>query len=105
MCRHGGTRYQRWPPCRDLLPQFVLLGLGFVVFDVVPHLLLGWVRRAEHQNLAQSILVSVKNPTVIALTILWMAGVGRMLMRAGLDAQQAHRLADPPRSGRQPRPL
>lgn len=56
------------------LLQFVLLGLAFVVFDVVPQLLY----RGD-----QSILLAVKNPTVIAMTMLWMAGVGRILMGSG----------------------
>lgn len=60
---------------RDFLLQFVLLGLAFAVFDVLPRLLI---------KVDESILLAVKNPTVIAMTILWMVGVGRTLMHSAL---------------------
>jgi hypothetical protein len=68
---------------RDFLLQFVLLGIAFVVFDVIPGLLISQLAQ-DQQNLWQSVLVSAKNPTVIAMTILWLAGVGRTLMRSAV---------------------
>ena len=59
------------------LLQFALLGIAFVIFDVLPELLMP-------QWIPQEIFVAVKNPTVIAMTILWMVGVGRELMRSAV---------------------
>jgi hypothetical protein len=71
---------------RAFLLQFVLLGIAFVIFDVVPGLLISELVAQDRQDLWRSVLVSAKNPTVIAMTILWMVGVGRTLMRSSLAA-------------------
>ncbi|WP_020523568.1 hypothetical protein [Catelliglobosispora koreensis] len=59
------------------LLQFAWLGVAFVIFDVLPELLMP-------QWFPKEVFVAVKNPTVIAMTLLWMAGVGRELMRSAL---------------------
>ncbi len=61
------------------LLQWVILGLAFVVFDVIPTLLIGLLVPADAQDVVHATLVAVKNPTVIAMTILWMAGVAYTL--------------------------
>jgi hypothetical protein len=61
------------------LLQWVILGLAFVVFDVIPAVLIGLLVPADTQNVVNATLVAVKNPTVIAMTILWMAGIAHTL--------------------------
>ncbi len=61
------------------LLQWVILGLAFVVFDVIPMLLIGRFVPEGSQTVVNATLVAVKNPTVIAGTILWMAGVAHAL--------------------------
>ena len=61
------------------LLQWVILGLAFVVFDVIPTLLIGRLVPADAQSTVNATLVAVKNPTVIALTILWLAGIAYVL--------------------------
>ncbi len=65
---------------RDFLLQFVVLGVAFVLLDVIPEGAVRlWVPQ-ERQALVNAIMLAVKNPTVIAMTMLWMIGVGRVLM-------------------------
>ncbi|SIM84798.1 hypothetical protein [Micromonospora cremea] len=65
---------------RDFWFQFLVLAAAFVVLDVLPTTAIALWVPDERQNLMNSVLVSAKNPTVIAFTILWMIGVGRTLM-------------------------
>jgi hypothetical protein len=63
--------------------QFAVLGVAFVLLDVLPGLAIAqWVAE-ERRELVTAVLVSVKNPTVIAFTFIWMTGVGRRLMLDG----------------------
>lgn len=55
------------------LLQWVILAIAFVIFDVVPNLLIS-------SPFVTAVLVAVKNPTVIAFTLLWMAGIAYGLM-------------------------
>ncbi|GLW05402.1 hypothetical protein Misp01_05320 [Microtetraspora sp. NBRC 13810] len=64
----------------DFVLQFVLLGAAFVVLDVLPGLAVGHWVAAGSRELVMSILVAAKNPTVIAFTFVWMAGVARLLV-------------------------
>jgi hypothetical protein len=78
-------RWQRFTAGIDSRPvafwlQFVLLAVAFVLLDVLPELAVAKLVPASAQNLVSALLVSIKNPTVIALTMLWMVGVGRALM-------------------------
>ncbi|MEU8001872.1 hypothetical protein AB0B66_11980 [Catellatospora sp. NPDC049111] len=70
---------------RDFLLQLLVLGIAFVVFDVLPETAISLWAPEERKDLLQAILVSVKNPTVIAMTILWMVGVGHQLAASRLD--------------------
>ncbi|RLP86439.1 hypothetical protein EAD98_28730 [Micromonospora sp. CV4] len=65
---------------RDFWFQFLVLAAAFVVLDILPTAAIALWVPDERQNLVSSVLVSVKNPTVIAYTILWMLGIGRTLM-------------------------
>ncbi|MEV4411652.1 hypothetical protein [Catellatospora sp. NPDC049609] len=65
---------------RDFLLQFLVLGIAFVLFDVIPEGAVALWTPEERRPLATAILIGVKNPTVIAMTMLWMIGVGRALL-------------------------
>jgi hypothetical protein len=61
--------------------QFVVLGLAVVAFEYVPNVAMArWISE-PHRQLAVALWVATKNPTVIAVTILWMTGVAHELMR------------------------
>jgi hypothetical protein len=65
---------------RDFLAQFLVLGIAYLIFGALPELAISlWVPE-QRQDQIQAILVSAKNPTVIAMTILWIVGVGHHLM-------------------------
>ncbi|MEV4218397.1 hypothetical protein [Nonomuraea sp. NPDC049725] len=62
--------------------QFLVLGAAFTVLDVLPTLAVDqWAGQAR--DLVTALLVSVKNPTVIAFTFVWMTGVATRLMLSG----------------------
>ncbi|GAA3168135.1 hypothetical protein GCM10010466_68180 [Planomonospora alba] len=63
--------------------QFLVLGAAFTVFDILPNLAVAHWVAAQDRELVASVLVSVKNPTVIAFTFVWMVGVARELYLAG----------------------
>jgi hypothetical protein len=77
--RHSVRRFlrTRWS---TLAVQGLLLGLAAVVFDVIPEQVVGPSIPAEHQPLYTGLLLAVKNPTVIALTIIWLVGLVRAMM-------------------------
>lgn len=63
------------------LVQFLVLGAAFTVFDILPNAMIAaWVPDARAQDV-QSVLVAAKNPTVIALTMVWMVAVVREIVR------------------------
>lgn len=65
---------------RDFWFQFLVLAVAFTLLDLLPNAAIGvWVPE-DQRELVTSVLVSVKNPTVIAFTFLWMIGVGRTLI-------------------------
>jgi NADH:ubiquinone oxidoreductase subunit 3 (subunit A) len=59
--------------------QWVILALAFVVFDVIPNVLIALLVPESARTMATATLVAVKNPTVIALTVLWLAGIAHAL--------------------------
>ena len=62
-----------------------VLAVAFATFELLPAVAIRlWVPVAD-QEIATAVVVAVKNPTVIALTILWLTGVGRCLIAAGGD--------------------
>ncbi|MEV0730979.1 hypothetical protein [Polymorphospora sp. NPDC050346] len=87
----GLTPGQRWrrlaagidADVRAFWTQFLVLAVAFVLLDVVPNTAIAVLVPDGRQELVTSVLVSVKNPTVIAFTVLWMVGVGRTLMVEG----------------------
>ncbi|MEU4834617.1 hypothetical protein [Streptosporangium sp. NPDC023615] len=67
----------------DVAAQFLLLGAAFALFDILPETAIGaWVPEDARETVL-SVLVSAKNPTVIAFTMVWMVGVARRMI---LDA-------------------
>jgi hypothetical protein len=67
--------------------QWVVLAAAFVVFDVLPTVAIAlWVPESARDTV-NATLVAVKNPTVIAMTVLWMAGVARMLIAGQGEAR------------------
>ncbi|WNV84400.1 hypothetical protein [Umezawaea sp. Da 62-37] len=62
---------------RALVVQSGFLGVAFLVFDVGAEALVG------RENLA--LLLFVKNPTIIALTMVWWVGVLKQMMTTGHD--------------------
>ncbi|WP_152991403.1 hypothetical protein [Frankia sp. R43] len=72
---------------RALVAPALLLAAAFVIFDVIPNAVITLrVEPADRRELIQAILVAVKNPTVIVLTMLWMVGLARELMTEHLRA-------------------
>ena len=65
---------------RAVAVQAAVLAAAFVVAGILPDLAVAaWVS-ADRQDLAQAVLLAVKNPTVIAFTLLWTVGVARTLI-------------------------
>ncbi|MEV0680275.1 hypothetical protein AB0I60_27540 [Actinosynnema sp. NPDC050436] len=62
---------------RSLVWQGVLLGVAFLVFDVVAETIVGGLLPAEARQGYQAVLLFVKNPTIIALTLVWWVGLVR----------------------------
>ncbi|MER5627313.1 hypothetical protein ABT061_40450 [Streptosporangium sp. NPDC002544] len=66
----------------NFLAQFLVLGAAFAVFDVLPNAAVQtWVAEGSREWVS-AVLVSVKNPTVIAFTFIWMMGVARQMILA-----------------------
>lgn len=61
------------------LLQWLILALAFVVFDVIPMLLIGAFVPEDSRSVVNATLVAVKNPTVIAFTVLWLSGIAHTL--------------------------
>lgn len=66
------------------LLQFVFLALAFAFFDLVPTWAVSSLAAEEHQDLVTAIVLAVKNPTVIALTFLWLIGLARHFVIRGV---------------------
>jgi hypothetical protein len=60
--------------------QWALLAVAFVIFDVIPNALIATVVPESARDIVTAWLVAVKNPTIIAFTMLWMIGIGRTLI-------------------------
>jgi hypothetical protein len=60
--------------------QWALLAAAFVLFDLVPNALIATVVPESAPDMTTAWLVAVKNPTIIALTLLWMIGIARTLI-------------------------
>jgi hypothetical protein len=60
--------------------QWALLAVAFAIFDVVPNALVATVVPESARDIVTAWLVALKNPTIIAFTMLWMIGVGRTLI-------------------------
>ena len=68
------------------LLQFVFLALAFAFFDLVPTWAVSSLVAEEQRDLAAAIVLAVKNPTVIALTFLWLVGLARyFVVRGGVS--------------------
>ncbi|MEU6154942.1 hypothetical protein ABZ816_33645 [Actinosynnema sp. NPDC047251] len=62
---------------RSLVWQGVLLCVAFLVFDVVAETVVGGLLPTEARQGYQAVLLFVKNPTIIALTLVWWVGLVR----------------------------
>ncbi|GIE35470.1 hypothetical protein Ait01nite_085150 [Actinoplanes italicus] len=60
--------------------QWALLAVAFATFDLVPNVLIATVVPESGRELVTAWLVAVKNPTIIAFTVLWMVGIARTLI-------------------------
>ncbi|WP_146615749.1 hypothetical protein [Nonomuraea aridisoli] len=66
----------------DFLIQFAVLGTAFALFDLVPNLAIQTLAPEGAREWVTAVVVAIKNPTVIAFTFVWMAGVARRMMLA-----------------------
>ncbi|GAA4914063.1 hypothetical protein LX16_5257 [Stackebrandtia albiflava] len=64
------------------LTQFVVLAAAFVVLDLLPNTAIATLVPADDRDTVTAVVVAAKNPTVIAMTFIWMIGVGVAMMRA-----------------------
>jgi hypothetical protein len=64
----------------DFLTQFLVPGVGTTVFAVLPNIAIETSVPEARQDLVTAVLLMVKNPTIIAFTMLWSLGVARMLI-------------------------
>jgi hypothetical protein len=60
--------------------QWALLAIAFLIFDVLLNALIATSVPDSRQAVVNAVLVAVKNPTIIAFTLLWMVGIGRALI-------------------------
>jgi hypothetical protein len=65
---------ERWA---SILLQWILLGCVAAVFDLVPERIIGPRVPADLQRAYWAALLGLKNPTVIAFTMVWMVGAVR----------------------------
>ena len=65
---------RNWP---SLLVQLVLLGAAGLLFDVVPEQFVAPSISAAARPTYTAVLLAVKNPTVIAFTMIWLVGAYR----------------------------
>ncbi|MER5645300.1 hypothetical protein [Streptosporangium sp. NPDC002524] len=83
----------------EIVVQCLVLGAAFLVLDVLPNLAVAhWVAE-DRRELVTSVLVSAKNPTVIAFTFVWMAGVARRMILSGGPRETAPTPAGPDAGG------
>ncbi|MEU4419542.1 hypothetical protein AB0F81_02880 [Actinoplanes sp. NPDC024001] len=69
--------------------QWALLAIAFLIFDIGLNGLVAATVPADAQAAVNAVLVAVKNPTIIAFTLLWMAGIGRTLILGQREPQPA----------------
>lgn len=67
----------RWP---SLVIQLVLMSSATLLFDIIPEQVIGPHVPPSHHQLYFALLLTVKNPTVIAWFMVWMVGVIRQGM-------------------------
>lgn len=59
----------------SLVFQFGFLAVAFAIFDLVPELVVGGALPESMRDGYLGVLLFVKNPTVIAFTLVWVVGV------------------------------
>ncbi|GAA3836537.1 hypothetical protein GCM10022226_68120 [Sphaerisporangium flaviroseum] len=64
----------------DFAVQFLVLGAAFVVCDVLPTMAIEQWVTGDVREWVTATLVAVKNPTVIAFTMIWMTAVARQMI-------------------------
>ncbi len=80
-----GARLHR----RALLLQPLVLAAATLLFAVLPNIAIAVWAPETHRDQLTAIMLAVKNPTVIAFTVLWIAGVAVTLMAAGIRSSTA----------------
>lgn len=60
--------------------QWALLAIAFLIFDVLPNMLIATTVPEGSRDVVTAWLVALKNPTIIAFTMLWMIGIGHGLI-------------------------
>lgn len=76
--------------------QFGVLALAFLAFDRLPDLLMTALVPADDLPLITAIVVAAKNPTVIALTLVWMCGAAGVMALRTIEADSP-KVTTPPR--------
>ncbi|WP_308258312.1 hypothetical protein [Saccharothrix obliqua] len=74
---------------RSLVWQGVLLSVAFLVFDVVAESVVGGLLPEEARQGYKAVLLFVKNPTIIALTLVWWVGLVRRTSWVAQDRRVA----------------
>ncbi|WP_214406977.1 hypothetical protein [Pseudonocardia lacus] len=85
--RLGRYARRQWPA---LLLQFAGLGVASLVFDTIPDLLVAPLVPPSGQAVYWAVLLAVKNPTIIAFSMVWMFALLHQALVRGAD----HRAGD-----------
>lgn len=79
---------------RSLIVQGGLLTLAFLVFDTVAEKVVGGLLPESAQQTYLAVLLFVKNPTVIAFTLIWVVGMIRQAVHRGDDPGEGNASAE-----------
>ena len=77
---------RHWP---SLVIQGLLLSVAFLIFDVVAENVVSGFLAEDQQAAYLGVLLFVKNPTVIALTMVWWVGLARQVLREAPETAAA----------------
>jgi hypothetical protein len=101
----GLNSAERWMRCKafhrtqwpSLVIQLGLIGVAVLVFDVLPDQFIAPLVPEDSRRIYWAVLLGVKNPTIIAFTLVWIVGIFRQAMsyEPG-NAQQEDRVREAP---------
>ena len=99
------TSGERWMRCKafhrtqwpSVVIQLGLIGVAVLVFDILPDRFIAPLVPEDSQRIYWAVLLGVKNPTIIAFTLVWIVGIFRQAMsyEPG-NAQQEDRFSEGP---------